>query len=320
LSRAPFVCVSSWEMGLIPVSGCPGWRERPVRKTSPQNPLHRDRPGQRSAYQARRRQGSAPGHADFSVFAFLSLADGPEDSFAPSCYSARSVPSVISSGAAGAVEKSVYPLASPMLPRPRLRYRPSTPLSATCPILRGGVCCIRAHRRPVLQQDVRVGYAGRWDLLLPEIRGAGPCAFNAPERHIRMLCPANSSRKASQYAPEVHRMGVTMLCDFRVEEVPWWGQKVGLAKRNSLRPVKVTWVSAPGGTSPRTPGTQKRGKRARWCRSGDTGHAQALTSVISSAYLPCHSERSEGIFQARLPQLTEIQGIKPSSLVCLRGH
>ena len=38
---------------------------------------------------------------------FLSLADGPEDSFVPYCYSARSVPPVISSGAAGEVEKSV---------------------------------------------------------------------------------------------------------------------------------------------------------------------------------------------------------------------
>ena len=188
---------------------------------------------------------------------FLSLADGPEDSFVPYCYSARSVPPVIPSGAAGAVEKSVYPLASPMLPRPRLRYRPSTPLSATCPILRGGVCCIRAHRRPVLQQDVRDGYAGRWDLLQPEIRGAGPFAFNAPERHIRMLCPANSSRKASQYAPEAHRMGVTMFCDFRVGR----GSVAGPKGRSCQKELASS-------------GQGDMGKCARWYQPKDTWHAK----------------------------------------------
>lgn len=51
----------------------------------------------------------------------------------------------------------------------------------------------------------------------PEIRGASHLTFCYGLWLIVALCEAFLSRKAWQYAPEVHRMRFTMLCEFRVD-------------------------------------------------------------------------------------------------------
>ena len=91
---------------------------------------------------------------------------------------------------------------------------------------------------------------GQLSVLQPEIRRAGQCDFDTPERRNRMLCQPKSSREASHSATEVHRMRVEMLCEFRVGGMTGgWGKVCGKGASAS-----GSLASVFDGLGPRGPG------------------------------------------------------------------